>query len=335
MQFVRNAWLAAACTLAFVLSPLTGQAQQTRLLPNDTELVVTFQLQQILKSEVLKTDAGKGLLEFIKVKLNQELEGKGLDKHLKNAGFELYRDLVSVTFAVPGGRPPEESFIVLEGKFDADKIEAAGKQAGTGFVVTQIANVKAYEVTPKGDKKMYVGIFNQNMLIACGSKADFAEAVARMDGSRQPAFKAAVIRSLFDTVNHRQSFSIVATSNVVSKLGENVPNADNDQAKMILAGLQQVDGFSAAITLTRDLDVQFGVNAKDAKTATQFAGLANAGVKAFREKLAEKAKEDVNAKLALDVLKTVEATSNGPNLMIRGQVTFQNLGAILKNLPMP
>ncbi len=332
MQYVRRLWLAAACTLAFVVSATAVQAQTTKFLPNDTELVVTFNLQQILKSEVLKDDAAKGLVDLIKGQVNQGLADKGLDKPLKTAGFDIFRDLVSITFAAPGGRPVEESFIVIEGKFDAAKIEAAGKEAGAGFKVIEIASTKAFEIAPKGDKKMYVGILNEKILIACGSKADFIEAVERLGGSKTAAFKAAVFKSLVETVSSKQSISFVATGNILSKMADKLPDGRGDQLK---AAAPEVDGLSLSITVQKDLDVLLGVNAKDAKTAKQFAGLANAGIRAAREKVAEKAKEDEKSKLALDVLKTVEATAKGSNLMIRGQVSFGNLGMILKNLPLP
>src|SRR5438132_362818 len=107
---------------------------------------------------------------------------KGVDKWLKKADFDLFKDLSSITFAIPGARNPEEGFILLEGNFDAEKIEAAAteasKEAGGGLKVVMIGKVKAFEIAPKDEKTMYVGILNKKTMIACATKADFAEAVA-------------------------------------------------------------------------------------------------------------------------------------------------------------
>src|SRR5262249_40609347 len=151
--------------------------------------------------------------------------------------FDLFRDLSSITLAIPGGdRNPEDGVIVLEGRFDADKIEAAALEASKdagGFKTVKIAGVKAFEVTPKDkeDKTMYAGILNKQTMIACASKKDFAEAVARMDGSKTVNFKSELVKSLLNTVNNKQSISMIATSDVLTKISEKNPQAGNPQAK--------------------------------------------------------------------------------------------------------
>jgi|ERR1051325_1014803 hypothetical protein len=335
MQFAHRLWVAAGCALALLVSASAVHAQQTKLLPNDTEMVVVFNLQQILKSEVLKGDEAKLLVEVVKAKVNKGLEDKMLDKHLKNAGFDLFKDLTSITYAIPGGRPPEEGFIVLEGKFNADKIEeaavAAAKDSPEVFRVTKIAGVKTFEISPANQKPMYIGILDNKTMIVTADRADYTEAIARYNGTKKAAFKADVIKSLIGAVNARQSISFVATSKVLAKLAENVPN---DKAKAVVAGIE-AEGYSIAITINRDLDIHLGLNAKDNETASKYGTLVNAGLKAAREKVAEKAKEDEKAKVALDILRTIEATTKGPNLTIRGQISFEHLDMILKNLPIP
>lgn len=336
MQFARRLWIAAIGTLAVFVGVPAVQAQQFKLLPADTEMVVAFNLQQILKSEVLKSN--KILVDLAKGKIAEQLEDKGVAKYLKKADFDMFRDLTSVTFAVPGGRNPAEGFILLEGNFDAEKIEEAvnelKKEAGGSDVkVIKIANVKAFEVTPKEDKTLYIGILNKTTLIACATKADFAEAIARLNGAKAGTFKADVVKSLLETVGNKQSISFVATSKILTKLAENNPNAGNDQAKMAMAALQQVDGFSAAITIQKNIDFLLGVNAKDAETAQKFAGMANAGILIGKAKVAEMAKKDEKYTPAVGVLNSLKANAKGSNLVITGQITFETLEKLLQNLP--
>jgi hypothetical protein len=52
-------------------------------------------------------------------------------------------------------------------------------------------------------------------------------------------------------------------------------------------------------------------------------------------KVAEKAKEDPKLKFAVDVVNSVRVTAQGPNLMIRGQMTFEALQKLMENLPLP
>src|SRR5262249_29590367 len=174
------------------------------------------------KSEIAKSN--KELVDVIKAKISDQLEEKGLAKWLKKAEFDVFKDLNSVTTAVSGARRLglDELFTVIEGNFDAEKIEAAAREAskeadGVSFKVIKIAGVKAFEVT-KDEKTLYVGVLNKKTMIACPVKADFAEAVARAKGDKGAQFKSPVFKGLAQSVNAKQSISFVATSNMALKV---------------------------------------------------------------------------------------------------------------------
>lgn len=335
MQFSRRIWIASACMLGLLVSATTASAQATKLLPNDTELIVTFNLQQMLKSEVAK--ANKTIIDIAKAKIEEQLDDKGVTKHLKKADFDLFRDLSSVTIAVPGGRSPEEAFILLEGNFNAEKIEAAigdaAKDAGDKVKVTKIAGVKAFEVSTKDEKTMYLGVLSKKTMIACVTKKDFAEAVARNEGNKGAAFKTDVIKKLITTVNSKQSISMVATSKILAKLAENAPQANGNQAQQALAFLKTMDGFSAAVTIQKDIDFQLGVNTMDAETAQKYAGIANLAIGVAKMKVAEEAKKNEKLAPAVDIVNSIRVTAQASNLVIRGQITFENLQKLMELIP--
>jgi hypothetical protein len=334
MQFARRLFTAAALVVGLLVGAAAAQAQATKILPADTEMVLTFNLKQILGSEIAKSN--KFLLDLAKGKIQEQLDDKGVAEHLKKADFDLFRDLASVTIGLPGGRDPKEAFIILEGNFDAEKIEKvvvdASKADGT-LKVIKIGNVKAFEVTPKDEKTMYVGILDQKIMIVCATKADFTEAVARQGGAKAGAFKSEPFKNLLETINNKQSISFAATSKIMGKLAENNPNAGNDQAKMALAALQQLDGFSAAITIQKNIDFQVGINAKDAETAQKFAAMANGGLIVAKAKVAEQAKQNEKFVPVVEIVNSLRANATGPNLVVTGQITFETLTELLKNLP--
>jgi hypothetical protein len=330
MQLSRRLWIAALCVF---VGASAAPAQQVKILPADTELIFTINFQQMLKSEVAKEY--DPLIKIAKAKIEEALEDKGLAKHLKKADFDLFRDLGSITMAVPGERNPEEGFILLEGNFDAEKIEAAvtdaSKEAGGGVKVIKIAGITAFEVAPKDEKTMYVGILDKKTIVACASKKDIEAAVARQRLAK-PDFKSAVVKNLVSTVSGKQSISIIATSQVLSKLAENAPMGGGGQAQQAIDFLKTMDGFSAAITIQKDIDYQLGVNTKDAETAQKYAGMANLAMGVIKMKAAEKAKEDPKFKPAVDVVNAVKITAQGPNLMIRGQITFESLDKLVDQI---
>jgi hypothetical protein len=340
MQIARRSWIAAACALALLMSAAATQAQQVKLLPNDTEMIVTFNLQQILKSEILKGDQAKLIHEMAKTKITERLVDEGVAKWLKQADFDLFKDLHSVTFAIPGSRDGDEGFILLEGSFDAAKIEAAAteasKDASGVLKATKIGNIKAFEVNSPDDKKIYVGVLDKKTMIASSTKADFAEAVARLKGNKAPNFKSTVFKNLLETVNDKQSISLVATSAVLAKLAEKAPEgAGGDQAKMAIAALKQLDGFSTAVTIQRNIDFQIGVNTMDQETASKYAGLGNILIGAAKVKVGDEAKKDPKLVPAMEILNTIRITAQGSNLVVRGQITFETLEKVLQLLPNP
>lgn len=335
MRLARRFFLAALCTLTLLASATGVHAQAMKLLPNDTEMVFTINLQQILKSEVVKTN--DTLLKLLKAQIDQQFEDKGVAKYFEKAKFDLFKDLNSITVAVPNGKEAKEGLIIVEGNFDADKIEEVAsevsKEAGGTFKTTKIAGVKAFEITPKDEKTVYVGIIDNKTLIACSTKSDFSDAIGR-GNSAKPTFKSESFKNLLSTVNAQQSISIVATSALMEKMAENAPEGAGDQLKQAAVFLKQIDGFSAAVTIEKNIDFQIGVNAKDAKTATEYANLVKLGIGAAKAKVAEQAKQNEKFGPAVDVVNSLNATTMGANLVVRGQITLETLGKLLQNLPM-
>jgi hypothetical protein len=97
--------------------------------------------------------------------------------------------------------------------------------------------------------------------------------------------------------------------------------------------LKQMDGFSAAVTIQKDIDFQMGVSTMDADTAKKYAGLGELLIGVAKLKVAEAAKKDQKFLPAVDVLNTFRITSQGSNLVFRGQITFETLEKLLQNLP--
>jgi hypothetical protein len=337
MQMVRRCCLVAVTALAVLIGAASAQAQATKLLPNDTELVLTINLKQILTSEVAK--ANKTLLDFAKQAIEQKLEDNPSSKYLKKANFNFLTDLHSISVAMPVGRDFGEGMIVLQGKFDAEKIEEAAteasKEAGGGLKIIEIANTKVFQVTPREDEKtIYVGVLDKKTMIACTSKTDFATAVARLSGSQAASFKAE-FKSAVGALSNKQSISIAATSAALLKLMDKLPDAAAAQADKASPILKQLDGFSAFITIQKDIDFQIGVNTKDAETANQYAAASKAGLEFAKKLVGDKAKDDEKAAAALAVINSIQATATGVNLVIRGQISADTLEKILQLLPIP
>src|SRR5689334_2673276 len=96
--------------VAALVGPVRA-AEIDKLLPADTEVVITVNVKQILGSALLKKaglDQWKGALK--------ELPQVG--DILEELGFDPFTDLDRVTIASPGGSEQDRGLIIARGNFD-------------------------------------------------------------------------------------------------------------------------------------------------------------------------------------------------------------------------
>jgi len=326
MPFPRRLWLTAAlCTLALGLS--AAQGIEPKYLPPDTEIIISVNLQQILKSDIAKEH--KDLIDQGKAMLEQHLAEKGIAKYLEKAGFDPFRDLTSVTVAGPGTKDHEAGFILIEGKFDPSKINAVVSDVGEDVKAVDVAGVKAFEITPKGEKTVYAALIGNDKLVATGKKDDLAAAIARLKGSNSTTLKKE-LKTLMDTSGKKQSLSIVATGPALSRMLEDAPIPNADAA---VAGLQTVEGISVSLNVEKNINFQVGVFAKDKMTAEQLAKTGNGGLMLVKAMVKKKAEEDPKVAPAVDVINSIRVVSQENSVLIRGEVTAATLNQILENVP--
>lgn len=330
---VRKTWLGlAALTLGLVLAPATVRAVDPKLLPNDTEWTFTVNLKQMIDSPLVK--ANRESLDQLLGMAAELAQGDGTaEKFLKEAGFDPMKDLTSLTIAGAAGIDPDRVMILLEGKFNAEKLHAAvEKQAqGAGDVVkiTKVGGVKVYEIDVQGEKAVFASLVNDKTLIATASKEALSDAVARSAGTKKSMLKKE-FRALLDTTSPKQSLSFVATGNALTTAAKNAPNIPNPD--QVADALGEISGLSGTVTLAKDVDFQLTVGAKDAETAQQMSQLAQFSVGAFKAMVEKKADEDARAEIGADVLKTLKITSQANNVVFTGRLTVDVIERLFKNL---
>jgi len=306
-----------------------AQAVDPKLLPGDTELVISVNIKQILGSDIAKQY--KDILDQARGFIEGQIQKNPAFELLDKTGFDIFRDLHSVTFASNGTKEVDAAFLLIEGKFNADKVHAvageyAEKNADT-VKVSAVGGTKVYEIIPPGDnKRFYAALINDTTLAVAPSQDALKDSIS---GTPRKAMKAN-FKSLLKTTSNKQSFSFAATGSAINRLIADapIPNVDNAAAM-----LENVDGISMAVTIGKDIGLQLGVNTKDADTAKQASGMLNLGVFGLRTAAANKAKEDSNFQPLVDVAKSVRVTTEGNNVLLRGEISLENLEKLIKVLP--
>ncbi len=331
MMTLRRVWLAA---LVLAMSALLGssalRAADPKLFPKDTEVVLTFNLKQILDSELVK--AQKDAVNQAKAMFENLAGDNPASKYLKDAGFDLFRDLHSITVAGPGKKDFKSGLIVIEGKFNVEKINAAAADAAkdnaAALKITKSGSQTIYEITPPNEKQVYATFFNDSTLIAAPTKDILNGALGRANGSVKKSALKKEFATLLETTNKKQSLSFAATGPALAKMLENAPNGEV-AAQLI----QNIDGLAGALTIAKDIQFQLAVNASDEATAKDLAQKGRAALGLLQTLVSVKAKEDEKLLPVVDIVKTLRITNQGSNLVFRGEASLEAIEKLIKNFP--
>src|SRR5262249_24390909 len=318
-----------AVALAALALSASLHAADPKYFPPDTEIVVSINVKQILGSELLK--ANKDKLEQFKEMIKSQLPGDAqAQKYLERMGFDPFKDLTSITIAMPPSTDPDALFVIVEGAFNQEKIqgvaERVAQEHGEVFKIGKVGKYKIYEISPEGEKKVFATLLNDNTMVACTSEGAVKAAINRATGGQRADLKKE-ITSLLQTTSPKQSLSFVTTGSALVKLAETAP-VPNQQA---LQSLQSIEGISGAITINKDVQLQLGVSAKDAATAKDFAQKANFGLNMVRLLVNQKVQQDERLQPVADAVKTLRATSEGSALILRAEMSFENIQKLMQN----
>jgi hypothetical protein len=324
-------WAFPVLALSALLGAAPLRAADAKYLPPDTELVLTINFKQILDSDLVK--AQKQAIDIAKGALEQALPGEDQAlKYLKSADFDLFRDLVSVTFALPATKRPEDGVVLIEGKFNAEKFyaaaEDAAKEHGDVVKITRAGALRIIEVTPPGEKKAYVSLIGKNVLVAASNKEKLQGVATAAAEGKGPKHKEA-FANLLKTTSAKQSFSFVATGPALAKLLENNPDVPNAEA--VGPVLRQLQGVSGALTISKDIQFQLGIGTQDAETAKKLSQGANIGLFTVRALVNQKVMEDPKLAPVNDIMKTLRVSAQGTSLVISGNASVTAIEALIKN----
>lgn len=329
MTVSRRMWLAGLVLTLAACFVTQANAVDPKLLPGDTELVLSVNLKQMLNSEVAKQY--KDVLDQARGFLEGQIQNNPAAKYLEKTGFDMLRDLHSVTVASNGTKDVDAMFLVIEGKFNVEKVHAVAEEiAGENaevLKVSKIGSTKVYEITPPGEnKRIYAALINDTTLVVAPTQDALKDSIS---GTPRKAMKAN-FKSLLKTTSNKQSFSFAATGSALGRLAADAPIPNGDAFAGMLQG---VDGISLAITIAKDIQFQLGINAADEETAKKTVAAGNFGLLTVRTMAAQKAKENAELQPLVDIAKTLRITSEGNNVLLRGDISLENIEKLIKVLP--
>lgn len=305
-------------TIGVIAAP-SRAAETDKLLPNDATFVVTINLKQMIASPLFKKLDDKF---DIKDALKKNAEAK---QAIESIGLDPLKDLDQVVLSGSGGKQ-DEALILILGKFDKTKLDAAAvKAAGddkNGLKILKEGGYTVYEMTNKKDGQIVYGaIADGTTIIASPKKAYVIDALEKKTGKKMSAVKKDLI-NLLGKADAKQSISVVVA--VSQGLGGADAQEITDKLNSIVGG----------VNITDDVKLNFDLAAKDEAGAKDVAKKIDEGlgqVKAFAGIMAAQ-----NKQLApvIDILGTLKVEAKGSNVNLKGEVTKDIIDQLIKLVPM-
>jgi hypothetical protein len=279
-----------------------------KLLPNDTELVVSVNLKQILGSPLGKKIPRDKIEDAIK---NQD----EVNKNLQDLGFNPLDDLHSIVLAAVGGEEPDKGLAIAHGKFDVKKFESKAEEVAKDMKdVIKIHKVpdglggstKLYEVTPPGETEpLWIALPNATTLLASKGKDYVLDALDKEAGRKQTALKSKDLAALLSRLDTNQSIWVAVLGSTLSK---NPQLSGNPDVKEVL---DKISDATAAINIDKDLKIQVSVTAKTTNDAKDLDEKLKDGLNTALGAVALLAGQKKELAPLVDVLKNVKPDVKG------------------------
>jgi len=261
--------LAAVALAALALVTPARAVDPDKYLTADSDVVAVINFRQMLESPLVKKDD----LEKLKAHLKTNDEAQAF---LNATGLDPFKDLDSVLVAGalptgPGAEP--KGVVVVRGRFDLDKIQAAAKDfAGKNpdkLKITEDGGRRVYQIHGKdgNDKAGYASFADKNTLVVTQSKEATAEAVKGGGAAAKvsPALKAALAK-----VKGEESMWVAVAFS--DELKKKMAAGPNPAFKQIAPKLESATG---EMNLGNDFTLNLFVHTSDEKAAQQIQGMIN------------------------------------------------------------
>jgi hypothetical protein len=305
--------LALALPLRAAPAPTSDPVKIDKFLPDETLGVFVFNVKQIRESKAYAKGMQKTVDDLLKKDEVQAI--------LKEAGLDPTKDVDRVVLGiVPGRDGMGGPFIVVEGRFDPDKLAAAaeslGKKSG-GAKKLEIGKIKAYEIQFGPPEPAVVAFLNRGTVIVATSKEDIEKAAAKSEGKSKTAFKAKELSKLLAQLDSKDAFAAACVAEMPFG-GSATSTAGGAVTRTTFTlGKEGIESLMVSIKFTDAIAGKVVFAARDADTAkTLHAG--------FEGGLAKANAELAQAATAMKELEPLVDVAKGINLSIKDQmITFE------------
>lgn len=313
---------AGAGVLALAAALLAGPARAAeveKLLPADTTLVLSLNVQQLLASPLVEKYA-KGQIQQA-MKADAETE-----KILKEIGLDPLTDFHRLTVALTAEHGPDKPLFIVRGKFNTSKINEKATQFSKDHAdklkVSTENGVAVYEIAGGApNQTMFAALLDDTTLVAGNGKNIVTDAIGQAKGTRKGG-PSKELTELIGSANDKQSVWLV----ILPKMFEKVPIPSPEVKKF----LDQTTALTGNAELASDLKVEMGVVAKDADTAKSLAAQVDAGLDYAKSLLRILQANNPDLQVVVDLVGSLKSSTSGKTITVKGGLTEKQIEEQLK-----
>ncbi len=256
--------LGAVALLLAAVRP-AGAAELDKLLPADSETVISVNARQIVESEIVK--------RFALPNIKQALAGNDAQAGLKAMGIDPLKDIDRVVVGLFGNDPQSmKGLVIVHGTFNPDKLYAAADAAAADpKSKDKVSLVKEGDTTllkiqpDKSPNPVFGTVVDKNTVVFGSEKAGVLDALAVAGGTK----KGGVKKDLAALVTKMDEKSSLFIAGLVAGKLNNVPiPGANDPA--LAKALEKMENMTLTLNVTGDVAMNITLGMKDAEAADDF-----------------------------------------------------------------
>lgn len=275
-----------------------------KYIPDDTEAVIKLNVKQVLAAPMLKDVLGA-------------LAKPGTGP-LKELGFDPFTDLDHVIIAVPGGGNPEKSIVLVQGKFNVAKFEAAAEAAGKADLkIHKIGTSKVYEakvpVPQIGEHGVFLSFVDGSTIAVANSKDSISDTIDRREGKKKGTIKKEM-KDLLGKMDSKLSLAVAILGTVAG------------QAEVS----ERVDNITGGISLVNDIKLDFVIATKSAETAKELEKRISDGIEQAKGILPLIAAQQKQLAPVVDLIGAIKVAAAESNVTIKAQLSKEDIEKAIK-----
>jgi hypothetical protein len=304
----------------FLTAAPARSAEVDKLLPDDTQYVMTLNVRQLLDAPLTK----KYGLAKIEALLKDDDE---VQEVLKSLGLDPLKEISQVTVV---GRYMEDvgkAFFIVHGKFDVAKFQAKANEVaenlGDVLKIHAAGDFKIYEVNFPGQPRgIFVSVLNPSTIVASPQKDYVTQAVDKESGKKKGEISKDLL-ALVDKLDGKKSLCIGALRGSLDK-------TSFAQDEVFKPMLDKIKTLAVEVTASDHFEAELAVAAQSGDSAKELNKEIEEGLKQAKGIVSLLAGNEKRLQVLLELLEASKVTTQEGSVLIKGQVSAAVIDKSLK-----